>query len=153
MKRLIKNRYASVIEADAPRLVDGKIDPNAAIALIQSKDPYFKEGCLIGDKAAGCKAYWGAISDDGLYSCEAYMYKGAKGLRKCALVCSPKDNSSVLECIIKNIDSATDIRSIVRAGFTLPSGVKVKFANEYTSFADAPQVSDADGNIQVASKK
>jgi hypothetical protein len=148
MKRLIRNRHASIIEADAIRLVDGQIDPNAAIALIQAKDPYFKPANLIADTAAGTKSYWGAISDDGLFSCEAYMYTGVKDSRKVAFIIAPKDNPSKLECIVKNIDSARDIRFTAKAGFVLPSnGSKVTFNNEYTSFNDVP------AQTQTAKKK
>lgn len=159
MKYLIKNRHAHLVEADAARLQDCKLDPNAAMNAIQSIAQDFAPEKLVKDSAAGTSAYWGAISDDATMACECYIYKGAQDAMKAAFVAAPVDNLSQMVATVRAVEKASEIRGMVHSGITFQSGSKLIFVNEYTTLQTAqdaqPKTEEApaDGQQQVASKK
>lgn len=154
MKRLLKDREWLKAFADAARLQDCKLDPQTAFTAIQSADQAFNVDKLVKDSGAGVNAYWGAISDDAKFACEAYIYDGARNERKAAFVAAPVDNLNQMNVSIRSVERASEIKSMVRSGITFPDGNKLVFSNEYTNLeaaqaANQTEEQPADGEQQV----
>lgn len=158
MKRLLRDREWKQVHADAARLQDCKLDPQAAFSAITGVDQFFSVDKLVKDSGAGVNAYWGAISDDAKFACEAYIYDGPKGERKAAFVAAPVDNLNQMTVSVRNVERASEIKGMVRSGITFPDGSKIMFSNEYTNLETAQAANQteeapaADGQEQVAGR-
>ena len=138
MKRLVKKNQLEKIN-DAARLQSLYINPNIALDYISQNDSSFSEDGLMRDTGANTSAYWGAISDDGQYIMEAYIYKVMDNM-KCAYVVAKIENEEVgsdLEVITYNITGAREARQIpVNEGLIMNNGTKLTFSNEYTTIEE-----------------
>jgi hypothetical protein len=137
MKRLLKDREWLKYMADAARLQDCKLDPQSAFTAITGVDQYFNVDNLVKDSGAGVNAYWGAISDDAKYVCEAYIYDGPKHERKVAFVAAPVDDLNSMRVCTRTVERASEIKGMVRSGITFNDGSKLIFSQEYTSLETA----------------
>lgn len=149
MKRLIK-------KGDAARLHEISIDSQMAIQVITTKEKGFTQDKIIKDSGASKFAYWGAISDDGRYLVEAYMFEGIQGQRRVAFVIAPIVNGQLqtnLQATCYNIDSASEIRNIAKSGILTDNGEKLTFQNEYSSLDQLPQAEQSEEQVPKVAKK
>jgi hypothetical protein len=137
LKRLVR-------KGDAARLHDINIDPQLAIQAIAAKEKGFTQDKIIKDSGASKFAYWGAISDDGRYLVEAYMFDGMQGQRRVAFVAAPIENGQLqnnLEVSCYNIEGASEIRSMAKSGLNIGSG-RLTFENEYAGLDQLPKAEE-----------
>jgi hypothetical protein len=136
MKRLIRQN-------NADRLQNIGLNESLSMQLIKSKDPNFDEDDI--QYFGNSKAAYGAISDNGRYVVEAYIYETNTNDFKSAYVIDQLDEDGnpigEPQVIIQQISSANQADlDLTDDGISLPRGGHITFYNEFTSYQDFQQL-------------
>lgn len=137
MKRLIK-------KSDALRLNQFGLDPNAIFKVIRDLDWQFHQDKIVTD-INDEKSLWGAISDDGQYITEIYVYNTETDMKAASIICKIQDGYPDHRYIghVFNINGASDAKRNVLSNGIDYNGQTIQFTNQYTDFSHVEEIPES----------